>query len=840
MYQNIYIQRVNKERLVHIWDDKIGYHVIPFKNYCYIKNSQGKYTTIYGDSVSKITSWTKYQWPNLFEADIPADTRMLVDLYSDSDEVSEGHREVFFDIETEHEEKYPDLEKADMEITSIAIYERTLDEYYVFILDRNNEEIEPFEENGVVVMPFLYEEDLLEAFLDKWQEMNPSIVSGWNIDYFDIPYLYRRIRRVLGISSANSLSPIGKVTWNKYRERYFIAGISCLDYIAVYKKFSYIQLHSYALDAVARHELKKGKIFYEGDLNKLFRDNIKKFIEYNLVDVQLVVELDNKLNYIELIRGICHKGHVPYEDIFFSSRWIEGAMLTFMKRKNLVAPNRNAENKDEDHEKFKGAYVKSPEAAKFRWIFDLDFTSLYPSIMTTLNISPETKVGKILNWNPHSWVKNSIKEFEVEIIGEKEKYYMTPEEVKTLMDDANLSVSAIGVLYKKEVKGLVPQILDEWFKDKNKFDKLSTEWEIKGDEEKAKYYEDRRTIAKVMLNSIYGVLGLPKFRFYDIDNAESVTMTGQLLLKFAEKMANHYYNQILDSDEDYCIYMDTDSLFLLASPLIEKLYPTIDMNDDQMSEKILEITSQVQSYLNSSFDLFSNRFLHSDKHYFDIKQEVIARTGIWTSKKRYALHIINKKGVPVDKIDVKGLDVIRSTFPLAFRAFMKGLLKDFLKDVPQKEIDEKVLEMKDKIPHLEVAIIATPTGVKNLKKYGKPEEEWNKAFSNWIKGAPAHVKAALSYNEMLRHLKLSKKFPDIKEGEKIRWVYLKPNLYGLDTLAFKGYDDPKKILDIIEIYIDRNRIFEKVLKKKLMDFYSALNWAFPTKGQKIIDKFFVV
>lgn len=520
----------------------MGYHVVSFRQYCYIKDPNGEYKSIYGDTVKKINSWSKYQWPNLFEADVPADTRMLVDLYSDSDEVSDGHREVFFDIEVEHEEKYPDIEKADMEITSIALYERTVDEHYVFILDRNDE-IEPFEKAGVVVVPFLHEADLLESFLDKWQEMNPSIVSGWSIDKFDIPYLYRRIRRVLGISSANSLSPIGKVIWNKYRERYFIAGISCLDYISLYKKFSYIQLHSYALDAVARHELKKGKIEYEGDLNKLFRENIKKFIEYNLVDVQLVVELDDKLNFIDLVRGICHKGHVPYEDIFFSSRWIEGAMLTFMKRKNLVAPNRNAENKDEEHEKFSGAYVKSPDAAKFRWIFDLDFTSLYPSIMTTLNISPETKVGKVLNWNAHDWVKNSIKEFEVEILGEKET--MTPEKLKTLMDEANLSVSAIGVLYKEGEKGIVPQILDEWFKDKDRFDKLSTEWEIKGNEEKAKYYEDRRTIAKVMLNSIYGVMGLNKFRFYDKDNAESITTTGQLLIKFAEKMTNHYYSKII-------------------------------------------------------------------------------------------------------------------------------------------------------------------------------------------------------------------------------------------------------------------------------------------------------
>lgn len=837
MYQNIYIQRIQNKKIVHIWDDRLGYHKKPFNEYCYIKDPLGEYITIYGDSVRKIKTFSKYQWPKLFEADIPADTRMLVDLYSDSDEVSDGHREVFFDIEVEHEEKYPDIETADMEITSITIYERTLDEYRVFVLDRKNE-MDSYEEDGVIVEPYFHEKDLLEAFLDTWHEMNPSIVSGWNIDQFDIPYLYRRIRTVLGRSSANSLSPIGKITWNKYRERYFIAGISCLDYIALYKKFSYIQLHSYALDAVAKHELNKGKIVYEGNLNKLFREDIKKFIEYNLVDVQLVVALDNKLQFIDLVRGVCHKGHVSYEDIFLTSRWIEGAMLTFMKRKNLIAPNRKVEDKDEKHEKFSGAYVKSPESAKYWWIFDLDYTSLYPRIMKTLNISPETKLGKVLDWDAHKWVKKSVIQYEIELLGEKESYYLTPIELQTLLTDNNLSISAIGVLYKKDKQGLVPQILDEWFKDKDKYDKLSKEWEGK-DDEKAKYYEDRRTIAKVMLNSIYGVLGLPKFRFYDVDNAESVTSTGQLLLKYAESMANNYYNKILGGNKDYCIYMDTDSLFLLAEPLIKKLYPMVDTNDDaQMSEKILDVTSQVQSYLNGSFDIFANRFLNSDTHYFELKQEVIARTGIWTTKKRYALHIINKNGIPVDKIDFKGLDVIRSTFPLAFRSWMKKIVEDFLKDTPQSEIDRKVLDMKENIPNIQLGQIATPTGVKNLPKYGKPIKEWTKPFGNYTKGAPGHVKAALYYNEMLQFKKLNRKFPNIMEGEKIRWAYLKSNSYGLDRLAFKGYDDPKEVIDFIEQNIDYNLIFEKVLKKKLIQFYNSVNAQFPSTSQKIIDKFF--
>lgn len=837
MYQNIYVQRRKGERICHIWDDEKGYYITPFHHYAYMKSPTGDYETIYGDRVQKVTSWTKFQWPNLFEADIPADTRMLVDLYADSDDPSTGHREVFFDIEVDTEEKYPDIEQADNKITAISIYERTVDEYFVYILDESDE-VDEYNDGNVTVLPFNNEENLLEAFLYKWQELNPTIISGWNIDTFDVPYLYRRLARIFNVQTAKSLSPIGQVFWNKYRERFFIAGISSLDYMPIYRKFAFRPTNE-ALDMVARRELKRGKVAYEGNLNILFKTDIKKFIEYNLVDVELCVELDNKLNFIDLVRGICHKGHVPYEDIYFSSRWIEGAMLAFLKKKNIIAPNKKLEQaKDENaDEKFKGAFVKSPKARQFYWIYDLDFTSLYPSIMTTLNISPETKVGKIKDWNPHDWVKRNIPQYEVEIAGDE--HYMTSEEVETLLKEANLSVSAIGVLYRQEEQGLIPQILDEWFKDKEKFDMLSIEWESRGDSEKAKYYEDRRTIAKVMLNSIYGVLGLSKFRFYDLDNAESVTTTGQLLLKTTETIANHYYSSITGDKDDYCIYMDTDSLFLLAEPLIRAKFPDIDVKDkDFITEKILEIADETQVYLNNTFNEFAKRFLNTNEHRFDIKQEVIARSGIWTTKKRYALHIINKKGVAVDRIDYKGLDVKRQGFPDAFRDFMKDLVPKFLKDYPKEEIDEQVLDMKNKIYTFPVDKIASATAAKDLEKYLVPENKWEKPFGNWTKGAPGHTKAVIHYNEMLRYLNLNRKFPDIRSGEKIKWVYLRSNPYGIDRLAWKGYDDPKEILKMVEEYVDHKTIYEKVLKNKVQDFYTALNWTFPSKGTAIVNRFF--
>lgn len=843
MYQNIYIQKSGKGMTMtaHVWDDKTGYSATPIQRYAYKLDYNGQSYTMDGRPVKKVSSWSKWEYEagQIFEADVPPETRVLVDLYADSDEPSVGHRLGFIDIEVDDENGFPDINKADKKITAIALYEKTLDEHTVFVLDEVVV-VEAKEYDNVSILPYDNEMNLLHSFLDKWQELNFTMVTGWNIDWFDVPYLYRRISRVLGKQYADSLSPIGEVHYNPYRNRFFIAGISCLDYLPLYKKFTHTELPSYNLDMVARHEIKKGKIKYEGSLSKLFQENIEKFIEYNLNDNVLVIGIDEKVKFIELIQGICHKGHVPYEDIYFSSRWIEGAILAYMRNRNIVAPNKNPNAREEmdNTEKFSGAFVKSPESDKYTWLYDLDFTSLYPSLINTLNISPETKVGRIKNWDPYEYVKDNIPQYDCEVLGEQN--YLTKSDLNEVMDKLNLSISAKGILYRKDKQGLIPAILDEWFKDKEKYDNLMIDFGKKGDEEKSKYYKDRRTVAKRMLNSVYGVLGLPTFRFYDIDNAESVTTTGVLLIKFAETMANDYYRRQIGGDNvDYCIYIDTDSLFLQAEPLIKHLYPDTDVSDaDDMSKKILDVTAKVQDYLNGSFDIFAQRFLHSNTHAFDIKQEVIARTGLWVAKKRYALHIINDAGVKKNKMDFKGLDVVRSNFPLAFRDFMKKFVEDLLKDGKQEDLDARVLKIKADMRTHNFDQIAVPTGIKDIRKYSIPKREQNRTFGNWKKGTPAHVKAGISYNEMLVHLGLQTKFPTIDNGEKIRWAYLKQNPFNLDTLAFKGYDDPPQIMDYIKEYIDYDKIYEKQLKKKLVEFYKAVKWVFPTKSGVIMQKFF--
>ena len=844
MYQNIWIARGKfNQNTVHLWDDEKGYFSFPFKKYVYMKDSTGPLQTIYGDRVKKTTSWTKFDMENgkIFESDIPLETRVLVDLYYDSDEVAKGHREVFFDIEVDTVSGLPDYKNPRNKITAISFYDKIADEYFVYLLDEYSK-IQPVKDGNESIVPFLYEEELLNSFITKWEEMLPTIVTGWNIDYFDIPYLYGRLSKVLGKIRANKLSPVGNVYYNENRGRYFIGGISCLDYLSLYKKFTYVDLPSYSLDAVAKHEIKEGKVQFNGSLERLRDEDLHTFIEYNLTDTKLVVKIDNKMKLLELVKGICHKGHVSLEDVYYSSRWIEGAILSYLKSQNLVAPNKKEGNKElmDSGESYAGAYVKSPESGIYEWLYDLDFTSLYPTVIMSLNISPETKIGKILEWDSHEYLKDKSKRYEVSLLGSDGM--MTGQDIEDTIKQNNLAVSSNGIIYRQDKRGVIPSILEIWYKDKAEYDKLMKEYGKKGDHEKAEYYSARRNIAKVMLNSVYGVLGLPVFRFYDVDNAEGVTVTGVNLIKFAQTMANAYYNKNIGGDEkDYCIYIDTDSLFIEAIPLVKAKYPTLDIkNNDMMTQKVLEICQEVQSYLNTSLNYFAKEFLNLDAHKFDMKQEIIARSGIWVAKKRYALWIINESGVSKDKIKPKGLDVVRSNFPEAFRVFMKQMIDDILKFVPKEEVDKKILEFQKTALSAPIEQIAIPTGVKGLRTYQIGKRERNKPFGNWTKGAPVHVKASLAYNEIIDYLQIGKKFSPIGSGEKIKWVYLRENPYGIEGLAFKGYDDPPEITDFIKKYIDRNKIWEHALEKKLLDFYSAIGWQLPSQSTKILNKFFTL
>ena len=839
MYQNVYLQK--GKDLVHLWDDKLGYQTFPYKtfNYAYAPAERGQSTALDGTKVTKIYEFQKDD-PAYYETDVPETTRILVDLYSESDIPSEGHVVMTFDIEVEMETGLPDVEKAENEITAIAMHDGPTDTYYALILDKGGKLQSTIKKDNRVIKAFRSERELLNAFLTVYEHINPTILTGWNIDAFDIPYLFNRLTNVLGKQNAYRLSPIRDGFYSPYRKKWSLAGVSILDYITLYKKFTYSLMPSYALNYIAKKELGREKIAYEGSLDDLFREDIEKFIEYNIVDVELVVELDRKLQYIDLCRGICHAGHVPYEDYMFSSKYLEGACLNYLKKRNLVAPNKPADRreqmealKESGEQGFIGAYVKDPIPGKYDWLYDLDLTSLYPSIIMSLNISPETKVGKIANFDAEAFVKGDYRVWNIE----NTALNYTTEELRKELTEENLSISSNGVLYTQDKPGLIADILDEWFFQRVEFRKLEKKYGKEGNKQQHEFYAKRQLVQKILLNSLYGVLGLPAFRFYDVDNAAAVTTTGQTVIKNTAKMVNIKYNKELGTNEDYNIYIDTDSVFFSALPLVKHRFPNwAEFNDETMATKIDEIAGEVQEFLNKFYDMMADKFFNIKKHRFEIKKEYISKAGIWIAKKRYAQWIVAANGLPMDKLDVKGLDVVRSSFPKAFQDFMARMLRDILQGKSNDEVDKELAEFKASLAGLDVSVIAKGGAVKEISKYDRGGK--NKQLGDFEKGTPAHIKAGITYNRLLKHYNCAFKYEPMKDGDKIKWVYLKQNPFGLDTAAFKGYQDPPEVLEFIQKYIDVDKIFEAELENKMDDFYKALGWEKSSFSSKKLEEFF--
>jgi len=458
----------------------------------------------------------------------------------------------------------------------------------------------------------------------------------------------------------------------------------------------------------------------------------------------------------------------------------------------------------------------------------------------TLNISPETKIGKILDWGEINMMakyngKTQTKQsYILQYKNGREKEF-TKEELLELIRENKYRVGANGALYTSENKGLIPAILEKWFQERIDFKGMMKKAGKAGDKEKEEYFDRLQYVTKILLNSMYGVLGLNSFRFFDLDNAEAVTLTGQDTLKFADIMGNKWIKDNLVEDVskygvtnktvDYCIYSDTDSNYFRLDDFIRR--------DGTEIDQVKQHSAEIANFINTNLTKFTEKHLNSTYNKLVFKEEAAIKSGFWLKKKRYAYHKVYdlESDKPADKIVVKGLDVVRSNFPPIFRSFMKEILNDILKFETKESIDDKVVTLQNKVSSFSLMDIAKPTSAKNLDKF----ECKGIAFK---KGTPVHIKAALGYNFLLELHSLST-VPPIMSGAKVKWVYLKNNPFNLEGIAFKGYEDPKQIMDFIEKYIDYNKNFESNLLKKLQAFYDALNWgSLPRGNETKITSFF--
>jgi len=864
MYQSVFYDRETYQ--YHLRDDKRGWKVFNYQPTCYVSDIDGELETLDGIRVSPVK---KIDWkdPKYYEKDVDKNTRVLVDFYYESDDTPSYHNLVYLDIECEIAGALTpeNIKDPKGKITSIALYDNNSKKYYCLLLDEKQLLQKANDENKEII-PFKSEKDLLSGFLDLWIKLDPTIISGWNSEFFDIPYLYYRISKVLSEEVAQYLSPIQKVKPTTMFDAgvmtdfVVVGGINHLDYMNLFKKFITKQEPSYALGNIGEKYVKLGKVEYKGSLDRLFQDDINKFIEYNIRDVEIIVELEKALKFIELTVTIAHLCHTTYESIYYSTVLNDGAILTYLKRKGIVSPNKPTTYNPalkEIKEEYAGGYLKDPVPGLYEWVIDLDFTSLYPSIIRSLNMGIETLVGRIVNKGKfdNQWSLKELKAMdpnktiEIEKV-KKDKTLIRSEitvgEIIKIIEQGDFLISAPGVIFRKDKSSVVCEILTDWFQKRQEYKALMKKaYKVDKDPVMGEFYNKRQHAYKIKLNDVYGVFAINGWRYTDGHKfiSKAITLTGQRLTQESIKFVNNWMNEQLGTNnKDYIVTSDTDSLFIQVKDLILQRDPELASGtQDEIVKAVLKVATEIQKLANDNLhqlvqELFNVKY-PDEPHYFELKQEVVLDRGYFAGKRRYAMHIVNKEGVPTDELDMKGLDLMKSNFPPLFRRFGEHILNEIMFGTSKASIDKQVLEFRESLRTVGWEQIMKPTGLKKMKEYLAAPPGAGEIFSKLGLKCPINTKAAIYYNDLLRFKKLDKTYPTFQIGDKMYIGYLKENPYRIDVIGFNGYNDPPEIMEFIEKYIDRDGLFDSVMKNKLEGIYQDLGWGMPVFNKKV-NKFF--
>ena len=706
------------------------------------------------------------------------------------------------DIETAAENGFPDIESADQEILAISLKDSHTNRITVFgarPFDNHDEEVD--------YLHFKTEAGMLNAFLEYWVQNYPDVITGWNVQLFDIPYIVNRFNRVLGEKYTRFLSPWKLIST---REIYIkgrkqiacdLRGISILDYLELYRKFTYTNQESYRLDHICMVELNERKLDHsEFDTFKEFYQNDwQKFIEYNIHDVRLVDKLDDKMKLLDLAFTMAYDAKVNYEDVFSQVRmWDNYIYVELLKRNIAIPPKKESATKSE---KYAGAYVKEPKPGRYDWVVNFDLNSLYPHLIMQYNISPETIRE---TRHPSSSVEGILKQ-ETKIDGE-------------------YAVCANGAQYRKDVRGFLPELMDKMYNERVIFKKKMIE--AKKAYEKKPSIELTKEIArcnniqmakKISLNSAYGAIGNEHFRYYKLANAEAITLSGQVSIRWIENKINLYLNKLLATEKvDYVIASDTDSIYLNLGPLVDKFFS--NKSDDKI--KIVELLDkickdQLEPFIEKSYQELAS-YVSAYEQKMIMKRENIADRGIWTAKKRYILNVWDSEGVRYKepKMKIMGLETARASVPQFFRDRLKKAFR-LIMSSDNDTVIEFIDNCKKETRDAEVTDIAFPRGCNGVTKYRHAREIYQK-------GTPIHVRGALLYNHHIKDKKIQHKNAPIQEGEKIKFIYLKtPNPIQENVISF--FQDLPSEFNLTK-YIDHDKQFEKAFYEPLRNVLECIGW----------------
>jgi len=570
----------------------------------------------------------------------------------------------------------------------------------------------------------------------------------------------------LGDSWVKKLSPWGFVKEQKIFgmggkevQTYEIYGVSEIDYMDAYKKFTYTNQESYRLDHIAYVELGETKLDYSevSTLHELYRTDYQKFIEYNIQDVLLVDRLEKKMKLLEMIISLAYLSKCNYTDVFAQTRMWDCIIYNHLLREKVVIPQKKRERKGDVYE---GAYVKAPQKGRHKWIVSFDLNSLFPHLIMQYNISPETILG---TWQDDIGVEGLLnKEFDTSIWKEKD-----------------ITVTPNGSVYRKDKQGFLPKLMESMYNDRVKYKKLMLEEQKKGrnaDPNKLSQYYNYQQNLKIALNSAYGALGNQWFRYYDERNAEAVSVAGQLSVQWAENAVNKYLNTTLCTvNKDYIVAMDTDSLYVCLDNLVSK----VGITDNEKIINFLDKSCErIEGVIEKSYDELAE-YVNAYEQKMEMAREVIADKGIWTAKKRYILNVHDSEGVRYTEpqIKVMGIEAVKSSTPAPCREMIRSALKVIINE-DEKTLNTFIQSFRENFMDLNVEAIAYPRSCNNLQKFSS-------SSSIFIKGTPMHVKGALVYNYLLKKNKLINKYPLIQEGDKIKFLEIRtPNPYQSNVISF--------------------------------------------------------
>ena len=745
-------------------------------------------------------------------------TQFIQEEYPDKISYDVSHVNIVsFDIEVDIRDGFANIDEANNEITSIAYHSSRNDKYYLLgqkDYDKTQTVTDIPPEN-IEFIKFDTEVQMLQYFVNLWTSDYPDIVTGWNVEYFDIMYIVTRIIRLLGEETAKRLSPHKSIkkqsreVFGKVNSTYSLMGIAVIDYMDCFKKFGYKYgpQESYKLDHIAYVVLGEKKIDYSeyGSLTSLYDENPQLYLDYNLKDTQLIARLEEETGLLALVMTVAYDGGVNYGDAFGTVGIWESTIYRRLMKDKVVPPLKTGPGMRAGD--LVGGYVKDPKVGMHPWVVSFDLNSLYPHLMLQYNMSPETYI-------------DDRREYVTQDMVLKGEY---------INRDPHVSVAANGVCFSNKKLGIIPEIIDEYYNNRSVIKKqmlaAEKQFEVEVDDVEKKRLKreinqlhNSQMSIKIAMNSLYGATANIYFLYYINEMAEAITTSGQLSIRYAQKSVNDYLNKVLGTDnEDYIIYIDTDSIYVDFGPLVKEVFGTVDIDKDKGEEFLNRVCeTKIEQIIEDGYENLA-RMLGTYRNAMVMKREKITNRAIFVAKKRYILNTLNSEGVHYDKpkVSVTGLESVRSSTPEVCREKLKECF-EIIMNTDEETTQKFIQGFRKEFKTLDPVAIAKTSGTDNIKKYQDKSTLYKK-------GCPMHVRGAIMYNHFLKEKGLDKKFETIQSGDKVKFLYLKtPNPIRENVISVPGLL-PKQLG--LNEYIDYELQFDKVFLSPIQSILDAVGWS---------------